>query len=389
MRDDEIDPEWEQRKAELLAEEAREREIHRNYEAHRRAQDAEIDAQAEARILRIVETEQPPADWVPSVVKESPEARADSYSMGVADFFATCDDKIEWLIEPLIAKGTFTIVQGAPKSGKTFFVSWLTAVIAKDKRCVFVEEEGAKEVLRDRLKPFLQPSPRDYNNTLRIIYRKRVRLDVDDSVKALIEACHGASVLVLDPFAALHGKNENAAEEMGPILQQIQAIMSACPGLSVILIHHTKKGATWDKNDTSDAQSSDGRGSGSMAGAADQLINVKSVAAGKRVANEVRFYVENTDTRIGAPFEKRLAAVSLDGGAGSLAWIEEPGEEDKAAELLERIRLFLRPAPDFLGKTKIREGMRVKMNRIQEAVSMGVDMGIFVQSSAGVALKYP
>ena len=386
---DDFDAEWQRRKAELLANEERERRLHEEYEARRRAQDAEIDAQAEARILRIVEKESPPDDWEPTVIKQSIEERALSYSMGVADFFATCDDKIEWLIEPLIAKGTFTIVQGAPKSGKTFFVSWLTAVIAKTKRCVFVEEEGAKEVLRDRLKPFLQPSPQEYNDTLRIIYRKRVRLDVDNSVQALIEACHGAAVLVLDPFAALHAANENDASEMGPILQQIQAIMSACPGLSVILIHHTKKGATWDKNDTTDAQSSDGRGSGSMAGAADQLINVKSVAAGKRVANEVRFYVENTDTRIGAPFEKRLASVSLDGGAGSLAWVQEESDEEKAADLLERIKLVLRPEPDYLGKAKIREAMRVKTARIQEAVLLGIDMGVLTQSSAGVALRTP
>jgi len=319
--------------------------------------------------------------------KETPEDRANSYSMGVADFFRTCDDKIEWLIDGLIAKGTFTIIQGAPKSGKTFFAAWLTATIAQTRRVVFAEEEGAKEVLRDRLKPFLQPSPEQYNGRLRIIFRKRVRLDVETSVNALIEACYGADVLVLDPFAALHGKDENAASEMGPLLQEIQRIMSACPGLSVILIHHTKKGASWDKNDTSEAQSSESRGSGAMVGAADQMISIKAVPAKLRVANQVRFYVENTDTRMGAPFPKRLAAVDLTGGVGSLEWIEAETSAESAQQLLTRMCMVLQPAPVFIGQHKIREALHVKLDRIREAIYMGIDQGILVQSHAGVALK--
>lgn len=312
---------------------------------------------------------------------------ANAYSVGVADFFATCDEKIQWLCEPFIAKGTFTLIQGAPKSGKTFFASWLTAtLVASGKKVVFVEEEGAKEMLRDRLAPFLQPDPRVFNDLLRIIFRKNVKLDVDTSVRALIEACAGADVLVLDPFASLHAADENDAAELTLVLQAIQRLITAIPGLSVILLHHTKKGATWDKSDSGAASSADARGSGATVGAADQIINVKAVAAGARVAGQVRCYVENTDTRIGAPFEKKLAAIKLDGGVGTLEWIEESSDEEQQDDLIERLRLILKPAPDYTGQKELRAALRVKLDRLRAAIFTGMERKIFVQTRHGVSL---
>ena len=305
-------------------------------------------------------------------------------TQGVADFFASCTERTEWLLEPFVAKGTFTVVLGAPKSGKTFFTAWMAAVIAAKVRVVFVEEEGAREVLRDRLSPFLQPDPRLYNDSLRIIYRRNVKLDSEASIRALVQACEGAACLVLDPFVALHSRDENDAGQMGPVLQAIQQIMSACPGLAVVLIHHTRKGGSWDKADSSDASSSDARGSGCLVGAADQIISIKSVAAAQRVANEVRFWVENPDTRIGPTFSKRLAAIDLTGGTGTLTWVDD-SPKDQREELLKRILEVVPSAPQSIGKHHVRAALRVKLERINEAVWIGMERGLLIQEHRGIS----
>src|SRR5207253_1113505 len=112
--------------------------------------------------------------------------------------------------------------------------------------------------------------PRVFNEMLRIAYRKGVRLDSKESVDRVIGECKGCDVLVLDPFVALHARDENEQSQMGPVLQAIQRIMSET-GCAVVLVHHTRKGGSWNPSSRKPISSAEARGSGALPGAADQL----------------------------------------------------------------------------------------------------------------------
>src|SRR5262249_28653604 len=151
---------------------------------------------------------------------------------------------------------------------------WLAAsVAAKGVVVLVVEEEGPREVLRDRLAPFLTPDVAAYKDTLHIAHRKGFRLDNRRWVEALIADAKArrAGLIILDPFVQLHGRDENEQAQMAIVVQAVQHIMAET-GAAVVLVHHTKKGDSWNKTSSAEAQSSDVRGSGVLVGAADTVI---------------------------------------------------------------------------------------------------------------------
>lgn len=300
-------------------------------------------------------------------------------SMGVADFFATCDSEILWLLEPYLFAGGFTLVQGAPKSGKTWFVAWCAARVALDGHNVlFVEEEGAREVLRDRLKPFLS-DPASVNDMLHVAFRKRFRLDSQKSVEALIDEVRrtGARLLVLDPFIGLHSKREKESDEMTVVVAAIQEVIAAT-GCAVLLVHHTRKGDSWSKTSTTDASSEDARGSGALVGAVDTILAVKALPNVKRIEGEVRFYLENPDTRVGAPFARKLLSIRLSDGA--IAEHAEVSPEEATAELLERVLPMLPAAPQSVTREVLQRSLRVRRGKLLEAIYLGLQLNKIIES---------
>ena len=318
---------------------------------------------------------EPPPTWEDGGVMGATRGRSGPLAIGVADFFATCDPAIEWLVEPFIFRRGFSLVVGAPKSGKTWFVAWLSATAAAaGKRVVFVEEEGAAEVLRDRLSPFVQPDPKAFNDNLRVAFRKGVRLDDPAVVEALIAECKDVDVLVLDPFVSLHGKDENEQSEIGPVLRAIQQIISAT-GCAVVLVHHTRK-TDWDKGKKHGASSAEARGSGALVGSVDVVISLRSVPAKLRRPGEVRFFVENPDTRVGAPFGKRLAVLKLGVGVGTLEWEDiDEGEQENADGILRRALPSVSREPACISQEALRDAVGVGKHRLAEAVALGIARG--------------
>jgi len=234
---------------------------------------------------------------------------------------------------------------------------------------VFIEEEGSREALRDRLAPFLGDDASGAR--LDIAWRKGVRLDDPASLSRLITACKGAALVVLDPLVELHGADENEQKEMGAVIRGINRLLSET-GAAVVILHHTKKGDSWDPGKKGSALSSDARGSGVLVGAVDTVFSVKSVPPSQRVPGELRFVVENPDTRIGEPVPRRLAAVKLTGGVGSLEWLEDPDRPQTGGELQERLVAALSPDPAHaLPPKPLREMLHVKMDRLEAAITLG------------------
>lgn len=310
-------------------------------------------------------------------------------SLGVADFFATCGKGTDWLLEPYVFKGGFTLLQGPPKSGKTWLAAWWAAsCAARGLPVLFVEEEGAREILRDRLQPFM-PKPEDFNATLRVSFRNRLRLDSRASVeKIVVDAVqHKAQVIFLDPFVALHAADEQdaGAVSRGPLAGVRMLI--ALTGCAVVLLHHTRKGDSWNKTSGAEAQSSDARGSGALVGEVDHVLAVKGLPMAKRKDGEVGFILENPDTRVAAPFGKRT--ITIDTKTGESRMIEDGAkpQEQVIEELLERLVLALHRVPHWTPQASIRKALMVKKERLSEAVFLGVSRGIITtEVNKGIAL---
>lgn len=314
----------------------------------------------------------------------APKAReigADDVTLSeeVDEFFASCKDKIDWLLEPYVFDGCFTLVQGAPKGGKTLLVVWIAVCIAlSGKKVLFVEEEGARETLRDRLKPFL-PDTRAVRGKLKIVFRKRIRLDKQESVDALIAEIRRtcARLLVLDPFVALHTKREKEQDEMAGVMNAIRQIITET-GVAVLLVHHTRKGESWNKSSNVEAQSEDSRGSGVLIGEADQVIAVKGLPPAKRKEGEIGIIVENPDSRVAAPFTRKLVTFRL--GDGSMGEIDvQARDAADADDLLERILSVLPHAPQWTSISGLRSALRVKQNRLVEAIDILQAKGLVVR----------
>ena len=311
-------------------------------------------------------------------------------SVGVADFFATCKDSIEWLLEPYVCKGGFTLIQGAPKSGKTWLAAWITSKVAQNAKVLFVEEEGAAEVLRDRLKPFVGDG-KILNGNLLVAFRKRIKLDLTKSVDALIAEVKrtGAVLVVLDPFIALHSKREKESDEMAMVLDAVRQLITET-GCAVLLLHHTRKGDSWSKSSTADATSEDARGSGALVGDVDHVIAVRALAPARRKEGEVGFYVENPDTRLNAPFAKKLVTIQI--ATGSLSEFDAAAGADpeaRAVDLLARLLPLLPTPPASITRNKLRIALRVRKDAMLDAVDLGLKRGCIQDNITGISALVP
>lgn len=301
----------------------------------------------------------------------------------IETFMAQCGQQQRWLLDPFVPAGALVLLQGAPKSGKTFFAGWLACTLASSGlRVLFVEEEGSVDVQGDRFRPFLSDGKgADLDGRLMVAFRRRFRLDVPQRVDGLIQWVKDtkAQVVVLDPFKLLHQADEQSASELTPVLDALQRIITET-GCTIILIHHTKKGGSWDKGDQSDAQSADARGSGAIIGSVDHVIAVKGVAPAQRVAGEVRFVVECPDSRVAQPFEKRMGCVALSGG---LTWAETQAKADKTAELLMRVLAAVPIAPQFIAREDLRDVLRCNMSELRRAVGSALMAGHILEPRKG------
>lgn len=319
---------------------------------------------------------------------KKPATQTGPLSLGVAEFFRTCDEKVRFLLEPYIPAKCLVLVQGAPKAGKTWFAAWLAATVARQYRVVFVEEESAREVLRDRLKPFLHPDAEAFNERLRVIFKKRIRLDNEALLASLIAESQGADLIVLDPFVRLHSKREKEQDEMAIVADALQRLMAAT-GAAIVLVHHTRKGESWNKGSSVEASAEDARGSGVIAGEVDNIIAVRGVPQAERRAGEVRLIVENPASRVGAEFERKTAVIDLGGGAEPLTWVDAVAEKPKETteELLRRVLAVLPVEPGSLNREALRDALRVKKDRMREAVELGLARAVIIAHAKGICRR--
>ena len=150
------------------------------------------------------------------------------------------------------------ILAGPPKSLKTLLMmqlaicassldeddEWLPFLdfpIARGGPVLFVEEEGGRAPYKRRIGRQIAGlgalSP-----TIELCLFQSIRLDNDASFRRLLETARviEPAVVVLDPFAFLHGQDENKPASMAPIMRNLSRLAGEA-GTCVVAIHHVTK----------------------------------------------------------------------------------------------------------------------------------------------------
>ncbi len=218
-----------------------------------------------------------------------------------------------YVIKGIIGPGELIVVYGAPKSGKTFFVTDLALRVSarmlwfehrvNQGLVIYVASEMGRRAQR-RVKAWIDERLGDAASAPPFALVPRVvnlldELDVERlvaTIESLIPEHGRPALIVVDTLArSMAGGDENGALDMGRAIAVADRLRDLF-GTATVLVHHAGKDI-----------SKGGRGSSSLLGAADAYILVESDQVGGHIAT-----VEwSRDGEAGARYGFRLQQVDL------------------------------------------------------------------------------
>ena len=172
---------------------------------------------------------------------------------------AIASDEIaeRWLVEELRCARSVGVIGGAPKCAKTWLGLDMALSVATGTPCLsryavpeprpvlmFLAED-ALLVVREHIEGMARHRGFDLNEVeVHVITTPVLRLDQDRDRIRLWETVRQLRprLLVLDPLVRLHGIDENHAGEVAELLAYIRSLQRSL-GVSVLLVHHTRKNA--------------------------------------------------------------------------------------------------------------------------------------------------
>lgn len=177
------------------------------------------------------------------------------------DMMADPED-IRWLVSGLFARGDAAMIYGPGGVGKSWYTmslataimmgndTWLGMEIPEEVRggrVAYVDEENPEDVFRRR---FQQLGYDPSTSRLHALWYAGVRLDSEpEKLYEDVEAVDPV-LLVVDSLSRIHTQNENASEEMNPLLNDGILPIARKLGVSVVTIHHTPHEATRARGST-------------------------------------------------------------------------------------------------------------------------------------------
>lgn len=172
----------------------------------------------------------------------------------------------DWLVDHFLARGDIAMLSGDGGVGKSWVgmdlashmtrgaPEWLGMAL-KGKRVMIVDQENPRVTVHRRLHAL---GFRDEHvDNLRYLWYQNILLDHEETVAKLYDdvATFDPDLLYLDSLSRMHMSNENANEEMNPLINGALYPLSRNMGVTTLLIHHVRKdgrtrGATAIRNAT-------------------------------------------------------------------------------------------------------------------------------------------
>ena len=184
---------------------------------------------------------------------------------------------LRWLIPGILHEG-LTILAGRPKTGKSILaLNWAMKCAREGKKVLFYALEDSKRRIAERTKNFSK-EPLEKKRKLRF-FNELPRIDKHGGIKLERDIQrHNPDLVVIDVLARIQPKSRgrnNAYIEEYAQMEYFQNIIAAFPGISLLLVHHTRKGKSENIFD-------DISGSTAIAGCADCLMILEK-RSGERV----------------------------------------------------------------------------------------------------------
>lgn len=180
---------------------------------------------------------------------------------------------ITWVVKGLFPKSSMSVIYGKPGCMKTWIGLYMALCVAsgrdflgrktKQGTALYIDEENGSRRLGHRIKALANGLNLPANTPMAFASLSGLNLsrvaDVDD-LERLIEDNQSTFVVIDTLAAATLGVDENTVREMQPILGCIRRIAERT-GAAILVLHHANKAG-------------DFRGSSSIAGAVDHLMEV-------------------------------------------------------------------------------------------------------------------
>jgi RecA-family ATPase len=270
-----------------------------------------------------------------------------------------------WLVEELWCTNSVGVIGGAPKCAKTWLSLDMALSVATGTPCLgkyAVPEPGpvlvylaedALVAVRERIEGMAWHRGLELDRVeVHVITVPVLRLDQERDRMRLWETTRRLRprLLVLDPLVRLHGIDENRAGDVAELLAYFRSLQREL-GLSVVLVHHTRKNAA-----DGVAAGQGLRGSGDIHAFGDSNLYLQ------RAKDHLILSSEHRAARASAPVYLELVAADV--RTAHLEVIAElPNEMDRG--LQERL-LALLAGGQVLTRTSLRESLAVKNERLGE-----------------------
>ena len=201
--------------------------------------------------------------------------------LSVADLLAYKPTTYPFLIDPLVPHRGISALSGHPGVGKSWVMLEIAKSIASGKplfrkyptlkgNVLVVDEESGLDEMWKRAKML------DYKEELPIFFHIvcGFKLDNEADLARLIGTVrkHDISLVIFDPYIAMHNKPENSAEDTAKVMEAMQKFNEA--GAAVLFVHHLRKDSIM-KFGYAQAL----RGSSALLGRLDSLIVVKKITS--------------------------------------------------------------------------------------------------------------
>jgi AAA domain len=290
---------------------------------------------------------------------------------------AIASDEIaeRWLVEELWCANSVGVIGGAPKCAKTWLGLDMALSVATGTPCLgkyAVPEPGpvliylaedALLVVRERVEGMARHRGLDLDQVeIHVITAPVLRLDQDLDRGRLWETAKRLRprLLLLDPLVRLHGIDENHAGEVAKLLAYFRSLQRQL-GLSVLLVHHTRKNAA-----DGVAAGQGLRGSGDIHAFGDSNLYLQ------RTKEHLILSSEHRAAPASAPVY--LALVASDVETAHLEVISDIGELSRAelqdeewCGLKEQV-LDLLAQGQVLTRTRLRDSLAVRNERLGEVL---------------------
>jgi hypothetical protein len=272
-----------------------------------------------------------------------------------------------WLVEQLWCARSVGVIGGAPKCAKTWLGLDMALSVATGTPClgryavpepgpvlVYLAEDALRSV-RERIEGMARHRGLDLDQVeIHVITAPVLRLDHDRDRTRLWETVRWLRprLLVLDPLVRLHGIDENHAGDVAELLGYLRAVQREL-GLSVLLVHHTRKNAG-----DGVAAGQGLRGSGDIHAFGDSNLYLQ------RTKDHLILSSEHRAAPASAPIHLEL--IATDAGTTHLAVIGVPDGQNRHS--LEEQLLGLLAQGDVLTRTRLRDELAVQNERLGKAL---------------------